>query len=427
MPLYTLVGLPVPVGYVSATPAEINSTGQIAGTCHHYYGTTKAMAWDAAGYTLIGPPGFYSHASGLNSKQLLTGNYVDDKHIAHPFVWDSATGTLTLLNLPPQNSNSGGAIVNAINDNNQMAGYAEQLSGSPSLLDLFWSGLNSNPVGSANQIVDSWAVGINNNGIIIGSIYNSTGFQGFIEDSATQIKTLIANCNGCIAITDHPKPQVLIYKNTNKYKSYMFDTLNNKTSDLNVPGDDSYAYDINNHGVIAGESANDGAVTWKGLVKVKLNSPLISDAQAKGWDLTTALSINDQGQIVGTGIVNGNESPWMLQPNPKLVSFRIPLVVDYMLPHILWPGQAYDAPRPKGWPEEFPFPLPDPLPFDLVGEAFTMQQEIQNLTKIQELVNNLSEKKEKDAFEKLITRLTEQKLKNLKDLLKEGWVDRSGD
>ena len=422
MPLYTLIELPIPPGFVHATPNKINSNGVIAGTCGEYYGRTSAMIWDTTGYKVIGPPAFYGRSTSINANDILVGSFTDAQIINCPFFWDNKTSTFALINQPP-NYNEG-LIVSDINDKNQMIGHTEQYSINPFHSCLFWSGLNSIPVGFGNPTKYSWSAGINNNGILIGAINNNGSIdQAFFGDTATQALTLIPNSTSCWAINDLTKPQILSFWNYSPTKSYMFDTSTNVLNDLTIPGVGTFPHDINNNSEIVGETSIDGAVLWKGLIKIKLNNPLISDAQIKGWNLTSASSINDMGQIVGLGFFNGKQLPWLLNPNPKLTARKIPF--EHMLPQILWPGQAYDRPKPKRWPKAFPFPLPDPSPFGFVGEAYRIQQEILNVLKIQEMVNNIPDKREGVAIGKIVTKLIQQKSKKLSSLIEKGLLERS--
>ncbi|MBD0345012.1 MAG: DUF3466 family protein [Coleofasciculus sp. Co-bin14] len=77
----------------------------------------------------------------------------------------------------------------------------------------------------------------------------------------------------------------------------------------------SYAYAINNLGKIVGYSTIGNsvsrAVLWeKGSIK-DLNSLIPSNS---GWELNKARSINDKGQIVGSGTINGRTHAFLLTP-----------------------------------------------------------------------------------------------------------------
>ena len=84
-----------------------------------------------------------------------------------------------------------------------------------------------------------------------------------------------------------------------------------------LPGDfASGAAGINNLGLIAGWSAGDAGISaclWQGGQPVDLNTR-ISDPQ---WQLAVANSINDAGQIVGFGLLNGAFHGFLLTPTKQ--------------------------------------------------------------------------------------------------------------
>jgi hypothetical protein len=47
---------------------------------------------------------------------------------------------------------------------------------------------------------------------------------------------------------------------------------------------------------------------------IDLNNLIAADA---GWELTSAIKINNQGQIVGAGSLNGQERGFVLTPVPE--------------------------------------------------------------------------------------------------------------
>jgi hypothetical protein len=94
-----------------------------------------------------------------------------------------------------------------------------------------------------------------------------------------------------------------------------------------LDGEDSTAMGINNLGVIVGTSS-DRAVLWDdvgtpGTLAIKdLNTGATAD---QGWELTSAIDINDAGLIVGTGMLGGKMRGFLLDYVSKAI-FDIPLV-----------------------------------------------------------------------------------------------------
>jgi probable HAF family extracellular repeat protein len=88
---------------------------------------------------------------------------------------------------------------------------------------------------------------------------------------------------------------------------------------LDRPTDDSYANAINNRGWIVGtsttRSGTNQAFLWRDGIMTNLND-LIS--QNSGWVLTNATGINEHGEIVGSGIFQGQERAYMLRTEGRI-------------------------------------------------------------------------------------------------------------
>jgi hypothetical protein len=148
-------------------------------------------------------------------------------------------------------------------------------------------------------------------------------------------------------------------------------------------------------------------------------SPLVSDAHVKGWDLSCATAINNNGQIVGYGSLAGdtdNLFPWLLTPTNELHIKLIP--VEYMLPHFIWPDGAYDAPKPKGWPFGLPFPTPTPTPFQIVGSAYHRLNDILIIKNIIEMTRSMSNENKKKEIQKIAVHFFKREMPELINVLK---------
>lgn len=79
----------------------------------------------------------------------------------------------------------------------------------------------------------------------------------------------------------------------------------------------SIANSINDSSQIVGYSylpdEQQRAVIWDNGILVDLNTQLPIDA---GWTLSSAARINNAGQIIGTGLLNGQEQGYLLTPEP---------------------------------------------------------------------------------------------------------------
>ena len=88
---------------------------------------------------------------------------------------------------------------------------------------------------------------------------------------------------------------------------FILDTWRNTTYNPNGP-----------NGVRVGiDWANGGAVIWENDVMTNLNTLIPDDS---GWFLSSATSINTFGQIVGSGLINGQQHAFLLTPVSEVPS-----------------------------------------------------------------------------------------------------------
>ncbi len=148
-------------------------------------------------------------------------------------------------------------------------------SGIPTLLDL--SAVISATYGP-QAVYYSMATAINNAGQVVGSIRYGGGAPG-----------------------PHPSPAFLV-------------SGGSATNLGTLGGVSAAAKDINNNGIVVGESAiadnTVHAFIYRNGAMTDLNT-LIANS---GWVLTSAAAINDKGQIVGSGTLNGEAHGFLLSP-----------------------------------------------------------------------------------------------------------------
>jgi probable HAF family extracellular repeat protein len=111
------------------------------------------------------------------------------------------------------------------------------------------------------------------------------------------------------------------YSSTTNGFEHAFRYANGVMTDLGTLGGNySYGIGINNsNAVVGGAFVDSGNKIYHAFIAVNnsmvdLNTQL--DATGAGWTLTEARAINDAGQIVGTGIFDGVNRAFLLNPLP---------------------------------------------------------------------------------------------------------------
>lgn len=284
----TLVTLPGRGGLARS----INDSGMIVGAGDETSGPTdRALLWTqntSGGYDLAiyDFGGVESYFIDINNQDQIAGQHIYAPGKRNAIYWENNVKT----DLPSLGGDQNYAL--AINDKGQLVGYVDtdgadngtntyaaslwqkDASGNFSLLNLGTFG--------ANQ---SFARDINDAGWVIGQLTNGSG------------STLTSSA---------------------------FLWQNGTTTDLgSLGGSRSDALSINNLGQVVGQSNTVNAVShafvWDNGQIFDLNSLLV---EGTGWQLTSASSVNDNGQIVGYGSYvdnNGQQQTraYLLQPVPE--------------------------------------------------------------------------------------------------------------
>jgi probable HAF family extracellular repeat protein len=217
------------------------------------------------------------------------------------------TALYTIVDLGPF---SGAAPVSNSNASGQIAGgdgHAIVTSGATTI------DLGVLPGGSWSA-----AYGINGSGEVTGYGDTSSGhFRGFTWTAASGM-TMLGTLGGLdsygMAIDD--SGEVAGHSSTSSGYIHAFVSTGNGLADLGtLGGTSSYAYGIDNAGAVVGYSTTfDGsqhAFVYSGGAMLDLNG-LIS--ASSGWVLNAAYSIDGAGRIVGTGMFNGANHEFRLDP-----------------------------------------------------------------------------------------------------------------
>jgi len=163
----------------------------------------------------------------------------------------------------------------------------------------------------------SSAYDINNSGYVVG--YGTTGsgaMRGFVwnpSQGIAELGTLGGRDSHATAIND--SGEIVGNASLVDGTAHAFVAIGAMMTDLGTLGSGSYAQDINDAGETVGYSwlssgANTHAFLYQNGTMLDLNA-LIS---AWGWELLAAYGINNNGQIVGEGLFQGQAHAFRLDP-----------------------------------------------------------------------------------------------------------------
>lgn len=246
---------------------SINDQGEIAGTTY-VDGRAQATLWNDGEATLLsGMDGSDSYATAINNSGTVAGMAVTASDQGHPFTYGG--GVMRDLGLPDR-AVWGSAY--GVNANGQVAGYSLDAAGRFSAF--VWSDRDGYVMIGGLGGRSSYAMAINDRGDVAGHALTGSGYAHAFLYSDGVLRNL--------------------------------GTLG---------GNASYAYGVNAYGAVVGYSLlQDGlmrAFLYDGSVMLDLNTALGADS---AWELTQAYGINDAGQIVGAGMLDGKEHGFLLTP-----------------------------------------------------------------------------------------------------------------
>ena len=283
--------------------------------------------------------GSSSMARGINELGQVVGDSwtLDDGR--HGFLWDSSTGMMDLGRGYAQAINNAGQVVGQYNDN-----------------AFFWDS-----VAGMTEIVEGYAYDISELGQVVGGQgpenYDDD-YDAFLWDETNGLISIeILGVEDSTAWAINEAGQVAGWM-TRQRRAFIWDSVNGMVQ-LPDFGPVSMAYDINNDGQLVGSSYvgqqpdttraflwdSDGSVAELETLYGRSAAYAINDAgdivgssryssgidyhacmwidgeiidlnpllpQGSGWELVFAYDINNLGQIVGTGLINGEGHAFLL-------------------------------------------------------------------------------------------------------------------
>ncbi|WP_298232412.1 PEP-CTERM sorting domain-containing protein [uncultured Azohydromonas sp.] len=259
-------------------------------------------------------------AYDVNDRGQVVGNVFNPVTRArYPFLYESGHIVNPVAGL---GGVQGGAY--AINEQGQLTGSIDSRA-------FFHDGTQSRfiPLGDTTS---SAGVSVNDHGIVLGYAQYSNDYYAFTYDgtTVTRLETLPGGGNGFEPFAINNSNQIIgqdFFEGVG-YKAYLRNGA--AVTELgSLGGGDTGAYGLNDRGVVVGASRTSTgefhAYVYQDGVLNDLNDLLLPGA-AKRWELSDAFDINDRGQIVGSGTINGVRRAYIATPVPEPGTWALLLV-----------------------------------------------------------------------------------------------------
>jgi len=304
---YSISVIAGPGGIPFIAAGAITNTGSILGTANG----TVAIWQNGATQLIASPANGEFSAEAINSSSSVVGLlYPNDSGTTAAAVW--VNGQFT--SLTPLTGDTG-AVAYSVNETGMIVGASESSNGTSRAV--VWQNGIATDLSNLLNGEPSFAKAINNAGQILArSVENSYLIDG---TSVTPITSPTAGASVYAnAVNNSGQVTGVVYTVGGQGQPFVW---SNGTMAIGAPLSEIAPYDteatsINDDGIMVGFSVSaDGsqnAFIWNGLTPPEDLNTLI--APSSGWDLVTANSINNAGDIVGQGYFNGELEAFLLTP-----------------------------------------------------------------------------------------------------------------
>ncbi len=251
--------------------------------------------------------GVYTYANAVNSAGYVTGSASQNDQLR---AFESVNGNISPVAVVPTGRKIDSTGL-AINERGSVAGWRNTPDVfNPQYVDqtafLYYNGKIldiSATVPGTDIPADSAAYGLNNNDLVVGDyglggIYNHAFSFDPYSGMMTDLGTLGGTTSTATAVND--AGQIVGYSRDANGVQHAFLYSNNQMAAID--GENSWAYGISQDGHVVGQDGASAFVYYGGIV-TDLNTLLPSGS---GWDLWAAYGVNDAGQIVGDGLLDGH-------------------------------------------------------------------------------------------------------------------------
>jgi len=320
VPSYSFRDLGTLGGSVTAA-ADVNAYGQVAGVSMTTDGFLHAFLWSKGKMTDLGTLGGQSsYATALNDSGTVVGySQLVGKPGSHAFVWRKGTGMRDLGTLGGSQSfandvNDGGVVVGrAFDPSDTPRGFVwrpttgmKKLEGDPFSVATAVGARADGPIGgSAGVELDpgTWAG--------TGAPFRPLPLLAPYESGEVHAVDVRGDVVGAMTALGGSAPGT---------RAFFYDSHRMRALGALGSLTQSEAYSISNSLRIVGIAYTDVFESTVGWVARSPTAPLrpLGDLGGRpGWALSGAASINDLGQIVGTGFHNGRTRGFLLTPDRK--------------------------------------------------------------------------------------------------------------
>jgi len=301
-PYYQAIDLGA-LGGINSVANGINNNGIVVGTVQYQDGHVQAFYWSpTTGIQRLDPSAKQSRALAINDRNIVAGALTDRNRLTTAVRW-SLSGQSTIIAEAPF-----GAFATAINTQGDVVGFRED--GVFVVTENAFSWPPKDPSFAWNDLFDddsqSFAQSINDKGQIVGYLDR----QAFLLNPNGKLKILAGDpLYGAPAygVDINNKSEVLI---SQWGAGFLY--TNNKLNPIVGPGP-VYPLALNDAGQVVGyvDTGNRSAFVWSKANGLSLIDDLLV---TRGWQISAANAINENGWIAGVGFHNGRERAVLLVP-----------------------------------------------------------------------------------------------------------------
>ena len=313
----------------------INDKGQVTGTTGfaEIPGAQRAFLFSKGIVQDLGTVGgSYSHGYGINNKGQVTGSsfYAGGSSIEHAFLYSD--GTMQDLGVLEGIDSSSFSFGYGINNKGQVTGTA-LFTGHSDNHAFIYSGGTMRDLGTLGA--SSAGLGINDKGQVAGVFFSAPdsvahaflysegtmkalGTLGGRDSSATGINEK-GQVVGYSSLAGNTVSHAFLYTNDNTHHDRRRHHGGRTMQDLGTLGGNSSAAGINDKGQVVGTSQITISVSHAFLYSDDTMQDLndLVDDSGAGWVIYQANAINNEGQIAGSGVINGLGHAILLTPAKK--------------------------------------------------------------------------------------------------------------